>query len=323
MKTVSIKFLVADDCPMNITKIMRDAACGDIACYIDRPAPIAPQAEPFGFFSESVHRETGDVVDAMFHRRTQGRTELIGEGLVSYDLRVTPLYREPKPATIAPQAVGSIINEDSYGSVAHFPKGLPPAGTILYSAPTANTPAVPDETEIEIELPTALLSDDHILLTMRQFVDIRGGHIGFCPEVKDLVGFARVIEQEARAPLIAHMPRSATPSPAQERVEPVGDTGLLRECLRFINECAATDWQREIVGKLFARLGVLVEDATNTLERDMRNYAVAAERKKWAERNDIHTESSRIYSRLASAVRAGADDYSLARLLRCEVNSRA
>jgi hypothetical protein len=51
--------------------------------------------------------------------------------------------------------------------------------------------------------------------------------------------------------------------------------------------------------------------------------AVAQERERWAERDDIHTESSRIYARLAGAVRAGADDASLARMLRHEVLSRS
>jgi hypothetical protein len=51
--------------------------------------------------------------------------------------------------------------------------------------------------------------------------------------------------------------------------------------------------------------------------------AVAAERERWEHRDDIHTESSRIYARLACAVRTGADDAALARLLRHEVNARA
>lgn len=41
-----------------------------------------------------------------------------------------------------------------------------------------------------------------------------------------------------------------------------------------------------------------------------------------AERSGIHAESTRIYARLASAVRAGADDATLARLLRDEVAAR-
>ena len=40
------------------------------------------------------------------------------------------------------------------------------------------------------------------------------------------------------------------------------------------------------------------------------------------ERGKIHGESSRIYARLASAVRGGADDSALAKMLRNEVNSR-
>jgi hypothetical protein len=57
--------------------------------------------------------------------------------------------------------------------------------------------------------------------------------------------------------------------------------------------------------------------------RDVARSQEAAERDRWAERDDMHTESSRIYARLASAVRAGADDATLARLLRSEVASRA
>ena len=55
--------------------------------------------------------------------------------------------------------------------------------------------------------------------------------------------------------------------------------------------------------------------------------AVAAERERWKEmleeRGRIHGESSRIYARLASAVRAGADDVVLGQLLRAEVRNRA
>ena len=40
-------------------------------------------------------------------------------------------------------------------------------------------------------------------------------------------------------------------------------------------------------------------------------------------RSGIHAESSAIYARLASAVRAGADDATLGRLLRAEVGARA
>lgn len=40
-------------------------------------------------------------------------------------------------------------------------------------------------------------------------------------------------------------------------------------------------------------------------------------------REFIHAESSRIYARLAGAVRAGADDATLAKLLRAEVDARA
>lgn len=54
---------------------------------------------------------------------------------------------------------------------------------------------------------------------------------------------------------------------------------------------------------------------------------VAAERERWKEalerRGRIHGESSRIYARLASAVRAGADDVVLGQLLRAEVRNRA
>lgn len=39
-------------------------------------------------------------------------------------------------------------------------------------------------------------------------------------------------------------------------------------------------------------------------------------------REFVHAESSRIYARLASAVRAGSDDATLASLLRSEVNAR-
>lgn len=39
-------------------------------------------------------------------------------------------------------------------------------------------------------------------------------------------------------------------------------------------------------------------------------------------REFVHAESSRIYARLAGAVRAGADDTTLASLLRSEVNAR-
>jgi len=51
------------------------------------------------------------------------------------------------------------------------------------------------------------------------------------------------------------------------------------------------------------------------------------ESKRWKEvledRGRIHAESSRIYARLAGAVRAGADDAALSRMLREEVRNRA
>lgn len=50
--------------------------------------------------------------------------------------------------------------------------------------------------------------------------------------------------------------------------------------------------------------------------------ATAKERASWAERDDIHTESSRIYAKLAVAVTSGADDATLGALLRKEVNER-
>ena len=40
------------------------------------------------------------------------------------------------------------------------------------------------------------------------------------------------------------------------------------------------------------------------------------------ERGQVHGESSRVYARLACAVRAGADDSALAKMLRDEVKSR-
>ncbi len=49
----------------------------------------------------------------------------------------------------------------------------------------------------------------------------------------------------------------------------------------------------------------------------------AKERAIWAERDDIHTESSRIYAKLAVAVTGGADDAILGALLRKEVNERS
>jgi hypothetical protein len=51
--------------------------------------------------------------------------------------------------------------------------------------------------------------------------------------------------------------------------------------------------------------------------------AVAKERAIWAERDDIHTESSRIYAKLAVTVTGGADDATLGALLRKEVNERS
>lgn len=50
--------------------------------------------------------------------------------------------------------------------------------------------------------------------------------------------------------------------------------------------------------------------------------AAAKERAIWAERDDIHTESSRIYAKLATAVHSGADSVTLGVLLRREVNER-
>ncbi len=50
--------------------------------------------------------------------------------------------------------------------------------------------------------------------------------------------------------------------------------------------------------------------------------AAAKERAIWAERDDIHTESSRIYAKLAAAVHSGADSVTLGVLLRREVNER-
>jgi hypothetical protein len=57
-------------------------------------------------------------------------------------------------------------------------------------------------------------------------------------------------------------------------------------------------------------------------ELEQLHAQVAQERATWAERDDIHTESSRIYARLAGAVRSGADETTLARLLRDEVRQR-
>ena len=57
------------------------------------------------------------------------------------------------------------------------------------------------------------------------------------------------------------------------------------------------------------------------LKRTYQEHA-AAERERWAERDDIHTTSSRIYARLACAVRAGVEDAALAQMLRAEVNAR-
>ena len=55
----------------------------------------------------------------------------------------------------------------------------------------------------------------------------------------------------------------------------------------------------------------------------LRSYAAEAVRLALTDREFIHAESSRIYSRLAGAVRAGADDAALARMLRAEVDARS
>mgnify|MGYP003554182048 CR=1 FL=1 len=63
-----------------------------------------------------------------------------------------------------------------------------------------------------------------------------------------------------------------------------------------------------------------------TKARQAIDAAVAAERGRWEalleDRAQIHGESSRIYARLASAVRAGAGDIVLGQLLRAEVQGR-
>ena len=55
----------------------------------------------------------------------------------------------------------------------------------------------------------------------------------------------------------------------------------------------------------------------------LRAHAAEAVRLALTDREFIHAESSRIYSRLAGAVRAGADDAALARMLRAEVDARS
>ncbi len=75
-----------------------------------------------------------------------------------------------------------------------------------------------------------------------------------------------------------------------------------------------------------------IERLQDTLKRQDKAHhqevqeQVAAERGRWEalleDRAQIHGESSRIYARLASAVRAGAGDIVLGQLLRAEVQGR-
>lgn len=61
---------------------------------------------------------------------------------------------------------------------------------------------------------------------------------------------------------------------------------------------------------------------TEAEQRAIRAYAAQAVAAGLDAREFVHAESSRSYARLASAVRAGADDATLASLLRAEVNAR-
>jgi hypothetical protein len=67
-------------------------------------------------------------------------------------------------------------------------------------------------------------------------------------------------------------------------------------------------------------MGRRVHSTTTWVTWESREHAIAQALR---ERQDIHAESSRILGRLGSAVRAGADDATLGRLLRDEVQSRA
>ena len=64
-------------------------------------------------------------------------------------------------------------------------------------------------------------------------------------------------------------------------------------------------------------MGRKAHSTTTWVTLESREHAI---RRALDERDQVHAESSRIYARLASAVRAGADDATLGRLLRAEVD---
>mgnify|MGYP000007488251 FL=1 len=100
---------------------------------------------------------------------------------------------------------------------------------------------------------------------------------------------------------------------------------LVADALTAADEYAEAGGHAECWTGTLASYNQHLADARTKVHRAI-NAAVAAERGRWEalleDRAQIHGESSRIYARLASAVRAGAGDIVLGQLLRAEVQGR-
>ena len=70
------------------------------------------------------------------------------------------------------------------------------------------------------------------------------------------------------------------------------------------------------------KLTMIVHESFTYSASDMREYADQCVRKALTEREFVHAASSRVYARLASAVRAGMSDALLVQMLRAEVAAR-
>lgn len=107
---------------------------------------------------------------------------------------------------------------------------------------------------------------------------------------------------------------AAGQSPLERPVRPLLQRlrDVERDGMTFAGEAA------DAIEDLSRQLDQAINDADCAIEHARREVASALDARKF-----VHAESSRIYARLAAAVRAGADDATLAQLLRDEVNARA
>lgn len=117
----------------------RHSTCGTAIMEAEKKARAERAAVPDGWVlvpSEPTSMMVNAGVDVISTDADQTYQDLFREG---YKAMLTAAPRPPEGARVAPDGaviVGSVIDADSYGLTAHFPKPFPFAGTLWLAAPT-------------------------------------------------------------------------------------------------------------------------------------------------------------------------------------------